>query len=261
MERRNFLTASLAAGTAAVVASKVSAKPGKQYYYELIRFKLLNNSKKKSFSNYWKKAAIPALNRLGIEPIGVFQPKYGSEGGDRYVLLPHKNIESFLSAWDKVASDTKYLEKAKAFIETEMADPLYFRYETTLLRAFTHLPGPQIPAHIKKKRSRLFEVRIYESHSRHKAKLKMEMFNQGGEIEIFKKTGLNPVIFGETLAGPKMPNLIYILGFESMEDRDKRWKSFTSSDGWKKLKKDPRYKKSVSAITDLILTPLSCSQI
>ena len=41
------------------------------------------------------------------------------------------------------------------------------------------------------------------------AKKKIEMFNEVGEIAIFKKTGLQPVFFGETIIGPKLPNHFY----------------------------------------------------
>ena len=59
-------------------------------------------------------------------------------------------------------------------------------------------------------KSRILELRIYESHSTKAGQKKIEMFNEGGEIAIFRKTGLRPVFFGETLIGPLMPNLTYM---------------------------------------------------
>ena len=261
MERRNFLAVSAIAAGAAAAAKPLKAQSNKQYYYEFIQYKILNNSKRKALENYWKKAAIPALNRLGIKPVGMFKPKYGPSGLNLYVLIPHKTIDSFLTSWDKISKDKKYLENGKQFIESEMTDPLYNRYDTTLLKAFTHLPGIEIPSHIKGKKSRIFEFRIYESHNRKKAKLKMKMFNEAGEIAVFKKTGLNPVMFGEAIAGVNMPYLVYMLGFENMEERDKKWEIFRTSEGWKKLKTDPQFIQTVSGITDIIMSPTPGSQI
>ena len=48
----------------------------------------------------------------------------------------------------------------------------------------------------------MFEIRIYENHNRIKGDLKVEMSNEGGEIEIFRDVGLHPVFFGKTLVGP-----------------------------------------------------------
>ena len=237
------------------------AQEDNRVYYELIRYEVLNRPEMSRLETYWETAAIPALNRLGIEPVGVFRPTYGSHGLDLYVLIPHKDLESFITAWDKIAEDPIYQKDGADFIEAELSAPLYYRYNTSLLRAFSHMPEPQIPAQIQGKASRIFELRIYESHSRQKAKLKIEMFNEGGEIALFHEMGLQPVLFAETLAGNNMPHLVYMLGFENMEERDRNWQNFSSSEGWQNMRTIPRYSGTVSAITDIILTPASCSQM
>ncbi|MCX5646874.1 MAG: NIPSNAP family protein [Phycisphaerae bacterium] len=79
--------------------------------------------------------------------------------------------------------------------------------------------------------------------------------------DIFKKTGLRPVSFGETIIGPNLPNLNYMLAFKDMVDRDQRWQVFRDSPDWKKLSADPAYKDTVSNTTDLILKPTDYSQI
>jgi hypothetical protein len=87
------------------------------------------------------------------------------------------------------------------------------------------------------------------------------MFNNAGEIQIFRDTGLTPVFFGETLFGRLMPNLTYMLVFNDMADRDKRWEAFRSSERWAAIKDLEEYKDTVSNITDIILRPAKCSQI
>ena len=44
------------------------------------------------------------------------------------------------------------------------------------------------------------------------------------ELKIFDDTGLYSVFFGEQISGPLMPSLIYMLAFESMEERNANWK-------------------------------------
>jgi hypothetical protein len=58
-----------------------------------------------------------------------------------------------------------------------------------------------------------------------------------------------------------MPNLIYMLVFENMADRDKKWGIFGGSPEWKKLRANTAYKDTVSNITDIILRPAPYSQI
>ena len=87
------------------------------------------------------------------------------------------------------------------------------------------------------------------------------MFNEGGEIDVFRKTGLRPVFFGETLAGPLMPNLTYMLVFDSEESQAEHWDEFRNHPDWLALREDKQYKDTVSNVTDFILRPASFSQI
>ena len=114
---------------------------------------------------------------------------------------------------------------------------------------------------VPEKKGRIFEIRTYESHSEKFAKKKIDMFNKGGEIEIFLETGLMPVFFGESLIGPRMPNLTYMLVFDDMADHDASWSRFIASPKWKKLSGDAQYKDTVSNIHNRILRPLGYSQI
>ena len=88
------------------------------------------------------------------------------------------------------------------------------------------------------------------------------MFN-GGEMQIFQKLGLRPVFFGETIVGPKMPNLLYMLSYDDLTAREKLWHDFVTSPDWKKLSAPPELHddKIVTNITNSLLRPLSFSLI
>jgi hypothetical protein len=60
-----------------------------------------------------------------------------------------------------------------------------------------------------------------------------------------------------------MPNLQYMLAFKDMAELDAQWDVFRNDPAWKKLSANPRYAYDniVDNITNLILTPLACSQI
>jgi hypothetical protein len=133
--------------------------------------------------------------------------------------------------------------------------------EKTLLKAFKNMPTVEIPTSLLHKKSRIYELRIYESHSQVAGKKKIQMFNEGGEIAIFRKTGLNPVFFAETIIGKQMPNLSYMLVFENMDSRYKHWEIFRKDPAWLKLRVDAQYKDTVSNVTDIILKPAAFSQI
>ncbi len=264
MKRRDFIAATALAGAvplstiATAAAQRGKAEPE---YYEFRKYYLLSRGRRRSLDAFLRDAAIPAWNRHGIEPVGVFNVMYGPNRPTIYVLLPHKSLESFATADERLAADARYQRDGATFLDAPLSEPAYVRIESSLMVAFDQMPRLEVPAGAAEGNPRIFELRTYESHSKKKAKKKIEMFNEGGEIAIFRKTGLGPVFFGETLIGPNLPNLTYMLSFDDMAMRDKRWQAFGSDPDWKKLSADQAYADTVSNITDVILRPARYSQI
>ena len=87
------------------------------------------------------------------------------------------------------------------------------------------------------------------------------MFNQGGEIELFKKLGFNAVFYASVLAGAHMPNLMYMTSFENKAARDQHWKTFGDDPFWKHLSAQPEYQHNVSHIDIVFLHPTEFSDL
>src|SRR5512138_3278417 len=84
MKRRDFLKNSLAASAfvslscASTGQEHASEKSPAQEYYELRAYRLKSAATEPMLDEFLSKAALPAFNRLGIKPVGVFgeiQPK------------------------------------------------------------------------------------------------------------------------------------------------------------------------------------------
>lgn len=260
MQRRNFVAGALATGAGLSSQAVASASESHQFI-ELREYTPLNFATRGVLMNFLKDAAIPAWNRMGITPVGVFQVKYGPSSPSVYVLLPHNSIETALNSSRMLLDDEQFMNDGSAFVNASISNPGFVRYESSLMLGFSHMPTVEIPEIIAGKNGRIFEFRVYESHSEKAAKKKIEMFNEGGEIAIFRDTGLHPVFFGETVIGPRMPNLTYMLGFESMAQRDENWSTFVNSPAWKELSGKSEYDDTVSNIFDYIMTPTGFSQI
>src|SRR5207248_3430826 len=126
--------------------------------------------------------------------VEVFNVAYGPDNPTMHVLMPHRSIDSFGAALDRVRSDPEYQKAGADFINVPASDPSYVRVESSLLVAFEGIPKLEVPAAAKENKPRVFELRTYESHSKKANKKKIEMFNKG-EIAIFRRTGLQPVFF------------------------------------------------------------------
>jgi len=245
------------AGVNALANATEAKQQAKREFFELRRYHLHVGAKKNLVGNFLRDVGIAAMNRIGIQPVGVFNAMYGPNSPTLYVLLVHKSLRSVVETSSRLMAELEALDRAATYLNMPLSEPAYVRYESSLMVAFSHMPKLEVP----EKKLRIFELRTYESHSSKAAKKKIEMFNEGGEIATFRKTGLQPVFFGETIVGPKLPNLTYMLVFDNMADRDERWNVFRDDPDWKKLRANPAYKDTVSNITDIILRPTPYSQI
>ena len=267
MKRREFLTTAaagltLAAGSAAHAAAANSSKE----LLELRLYKFSSAAKQQAFDSFLGRVAIPALNRAGIRPVGVFKLskadnpdlKLEADSTDLYVLLPHKSMDSVVNMIDRLAEDYSFTNNAGELVDAPKSDPAYNRVESSLFLAFDDAPKVEVPT---KAPTRVMQLRIYESHNEERALKKIEMFNSGGEIAIFRRVGLPIVFFGQGIIGSRLPNLTYMLSFEDEAAMKKGWADFGPDPAWKALSGDPRYKDTVSNIINLVLRPASSSQI
>ena len=108
----------------------------------------------------------------------------------------------------------------------------------------------------------VLELRIYEGATDQDHKRKVEMM-QSREAEVFNKAGVAQVFYSDTLIGPRLPNLTYMLAFDNLADRDKKWAAFRGSDEWKSYSTQPPYafEAIVSNINNYNMTPTAYSQI
>lgn len=259
VDRREFLSAT---AVAAVSVPKLDtlAQSATRQYIELRRYHLLPGTKQRAFSAFVGDASIPAMNRAGVGRVGAFTVVYGENAPSLLLVLVHQALDTVVSLRERLANDAVYARAGATILDAPMSDPAFVRVESTLLRAFDAMPSLEPSAGAASATPRIFELRTYESHSDRAALNKLKMFN-AGEVPIFRRTGLTPVFFGETVVGAKMPGLIYMLTFPDISARDKAWSAFGKDPEWKTLSADPQYRDNVSAISDIILQPTAYSQI
>jgi len=264
MQRRQFLEASLAASALALAKSggAQSAPPHAREYYLVRRYHLQSGPQTKLAEDYFGGALIPALTRMGIGPVGVFSLGLGPETPSYTTLIAGTSIEALAELDLKLAQDTEFLKGAQPFWSAPAIAPAFDRVESSLHVAFEGWPKLTLPAASATKGKRIFQWRTYESPSFAAHVRKVEMFH-AGEFDIFKAAGFHPVFFADTLVGPRMPNLTYMVTFTDSTEMDAKWDVFRNDPAWKKLSSDTRYSYEaiVSNITNLVWSPLACSQI
>ncbi len=263
MQRRQFVSASLAAGAAAATrgASGQSAQTRGREHYQIRRYQLQSGPQVKLAADYFS-VLIAALNRMEMTPVGALQVKFGAETPANYLVIPGRSVEALATIDQELAKDEEFVKLADAFWNAPAVAPAFVRVESWLLSAFAGWPRLLVPTTTVAGAKRIFQLRTYESPSMRDHVRKIEMFHSG-EFEVFKRSGAQPVFFGDTLIGSRMPSLTYMLSFADDAELDADWKKFSSDPQWKKLQAEPRFgfEATVSNISNLVLGPLPMSQI
>nr|WP_295921744.1 NIPSNAP family protein [uncultured Dyadobacter sp.] len=260
MQRRKFLQSSLvaASGTAVSTSNTLSstAPAASREIYEWREYEFRFGADQSQLENYFRTALIPALNKLGVKSVGVFREWRASDPARFFALIPYASLEQRMTVQETLKTDQDYIKNSAAYNGIPVENALYSRFTSSLMIAFQGWPAITVPAAAP----RVFELRTYEGYSEEAVARKIGMFHDG-EFPIFKRAGLNPVFFGDVIAGDKLPRLTYLLTCESMEARDKGWAAFIADPAWKKLVGDPKYANTISKITNSFLIPTDYSQV
>ncbi|HZY39887.1 MAG TPA: NIPSNAP family protein [Mucilaginibacter sp.] len=227
-----------------------------KYYYEIKIYHLKSQAQEDALDNYLEKAYLPALHRLGIKDVGVFKPVAADTLGKRvYVFIPFKTWKQLENLDGQLVGDHDYLTAGEDYINAVYNNPPYTRIETIITRAFPKMTAPAVPELTASKADRVYELRSYESPTEKYNLNKVSMFNDGDEVALFKRLGFNAVFYSEVLVGSHMPNLMYMVTFNSMADHDRLWKAFGNDPYWKTLSAKPEYQNNVNHIDAIFLHP------
>lgn len=225
--------------------------------YQLTVYLYKDSVQEKTLDTYLEKALVPALHRLKYSQVGVFKSWANDTSAVKkiYVLVAGKSMDELSGMKDNLAKDAVYLEQGKTYLDAVYTSAPYNRMETIYLKAFSMAPELTVPLLKGPKSERVYELRSYESATEKIFRNKVHMFNEGGEIALFKRLNFNAAFYSEVIAGSKMPNLMYMTCFENMADRDAHWKSFGSDPEWKRLSALPEYQHNVSLNEKNFLRP------
>ena len=239
------------------------SEPGKpkREFYQLTVYYFNSSEQEQALDKYLQQALLPALHKMKIANVGVFKSLANDTATAKslYVLVPVKSLEMVTNIAAKLAADKDYQAAGVDYINAVYKTPPYARMETILLQAFSLAPKMQLPALKGDRKERVYELRSYESATEKIFANKVQMFNEGDEIGLFKRLNFNAIFYAEVIAGSKMPNLMYMTSFENKADRDAHWKTFVDDPYWKKLSAMPEYQNNVSHIDIMFLRPTGYS--
>jgi hypothetical protein len=254
------LSASAAAGLAAGASS--AAETGGNQFYDLKEFQLRNSKagQQARLTAFFETEHLPMTKRAGVAAVGYFSMQLGEFGPRLFSLAVYNSLAHMQDVLDARAADKAWTKAAADFGSDPNAP--FDRVKSRLLRAFDGMKKIEVPKPNDEKGPRLFDLRTYESETFADMREKMNMFNTE-EIAIFRKTGINPLLFGETIVGDHMPNLTYMAWYDDMAGRDKAWAAFLSDPDWVRIRSKAGWGNDdiVATVSNIHLRPLKFSPI
>ena len=260
MTRRKFIPAAAAAGAAMQAQAQTKAKLC-VYELRIVHQRNSPDNQRQRMNDLLKDATLPALEKYGAGPVGFFTSSIAANGPFTMALVSYPSMAAMEDIRARMNLDAKYVKQIEAF--NAMPGLGYQRIDSSLLRAFPGVPAIEVPANDGKRPGNIFELRTYESNNTATLKRKIKMFEDGGEIAIFRKLGMQVIFFAETIVGQNMPSLTYMLAYEDLAARERMWKAFGKDPDWVKLRDQPGLSDAevVSNISSILLSPLPFSPI
>jgi len=238
-----------------------AAAPAKQMFYEIKIYRIKDLSKNIVIDKYLKDAFIPAIHRAGIATVGVFKPVEADTAYGKmvYVFIPYENMDQFQKVFTQLEEDPVYQQAGKDFLDAPYNDPPFTRYESVFMKAFSYMPKFRVPSFTTPPADRIYELRSYESATEAKALKKIQMFNEGGEMNIFEDIGANAVFYAQVLFGSQKPRLMYMTTYADMKSHDEHWAAFRNHPEWKALSAKEEYRNSTSKTRAFLCHPTDYS--
>ena len=260
MNRRAFVrTLGAAAPLAALAggAARAQQPAGRTRFYRL-QHMYLRQGDQGGRINQFLSSQMPLLLK-NIPHVGVFNTLIGPHNPTIMVLTGYSSFAEMEVVDARLGRDSAY-QAALAEME-KGSEPPYDSASLVLLRA-TDFSPEIVPLAEKPKVPRIFEVRVYHAPTELQLRYLHERFG-GAEIPIFHRSGVHPILYADTIIGPDMPNLTYVIPFASLADREKAWDAFGADPDWAKARSESiaRGGQIVSANSITLMRPAPFSPI
>ncbi len=246
-----------------LIQIQMIAKAAETEFFQIKIYDLKDKDQESRLDHFLQAAYLPALHRIGITHVGVFKPIGNDTALIRkvYVLIPFSSLSQWEKLDQQLKKDLQFNIDAADYLNAVYSNPPYLRIASILLKAFPGMQSTGVPALTGPKNERIYELRSYEGATEAIFENKVQMFNKGDEIGLFKRLGFNAVFYASVISGSHMPNLMYMTSFDNMASHDQHWKSFVDDPYWKKLSSMPEYQNNVSHIDIFLLHPSEYSDL
>ena len=162
------------------------------------------------------------FKQYGIGMMGFWTDEIGISNQLTYILT-FDNMGDREHKWAAIGADSK---RKQVFEETETEGPLVALVENSFMRLTPYSPEPQLSSKIQ-------ELRVYDALPGRLPALHDRFSNH--TMGLFEKHGIQNIAYWTEDVGTS-DRLVYMLGYESLGDREKSWAAFQADPEWQKAR-------------------------
>ena len=160
------------------------------------------------------------FKKYGIGILGFWTEEIGTSNRLTFIATA-EDMGDREKKWREFSRDPDWL---KALAESEVNGPLAATVQNTFMRLTPYSPEPKISSNIQ-------ELRIYDAVPGKMAALHERFANH--TTGFFKKYEMDVIGYWTDEIGTSN-RLTYMLGYESLADREKSWRAFAADPDWQK---------------------------
>lgn len=175
-----------------------------------------------ALNNRFANHTIGFFDQYDIGILGFWTDEIGVSNQLTYILT-FDDVTDRAKKWGPFAADPKRLE---IFAETEVDGPLVAYVENSFMRLTPYSPEPQLSSKVQ-------ELRVYDALPGRMSALHDRFSNH--TMGLFEKHGIQNIAYWTEDVGTSN-RLVYMLGYESLGDREKSWASFGADPDWQKAR-------------------------
>jgi NIPSNAP len=226
----------LIGGMGAAMAAAGAASPNSKRtgFYVIENFFLKNGTQVPRIHEYLSKGAIPSIQKIHNGPIIALEALVAAHMPQVSLILGFASLEELWNVHGKVIANDEWQTQYRAWEDGPEAP--YESRANVLLQATEYSPEIEISRE-PRKTPRVFELRVYHAPTGRQLTALHERF-AGSEIKIFHRSGIQPLFYSSTIFGTAIPNLTYLIPFDSLAEREKAWAAFGGDPEWSKVRAD-----------------------
>ena len=226
MLRRSF------AGLLGAAAAFGATSEKRTRFYVLESYKLKAGTQLPRLHDHLSKTLLPRISGFWNGPKIFLEAIVAPHMPQLLVVYGFSSLDELWSLNAKVMAEA---DLVKAFETAESGpEPPFETLDTTLLEAASYSPEI-VPAASAK--PRIFELRTYHSPTYRQLSALHGRFS-GSEVKIFHRVGIHPILYSSTVFGQNIPNLTYLIPFDSLAHRERAWSAFSADPEWIKVRKE-----------------------